>query len=111
MILSLHVTQGAVLASSDKGSLRVEFSKNPLGKKRDRNGNLVDHSKSFPRYQPVDITTLMPEHLPSTGIEGIASATQGISHIPKCNSKHEARSSHENSLISRNHFVFLGGII
>lgn len=47
----------------------MEFSKNPLGKKRDRNGNLIDHSKSFPRYQPMDISGILPEQIatvPST---------------------------------------------
>lgn len=29
------VTQGAVLVSSGRGGIRIEFSKNPLGRKRD----------------------------------------------------------------------------
>lgn len=69
------------MASSDKGSLRVEFSKNPLGKKRDRNGNLVDHSKSFPRYQPMDISGILPEQLatvPST-LDTTVTGTHGKS--------------------------------
>lgn len=34
--------QGAVLASSDRGPIRIQFSKNPFGKKRDVSGQLVD---------------------------------------------------------------------
>jgi len=34
--------QGAVLASSDRGGIRVQYSKNPYGKKRDATGNLID---------------------------------------------------------------------
>jgi hypothetical protein len=34
--------QGAVLTSSDRGGIRIQYSRNPFGKKRDLNGNLVD---------------------------------------------------------------------
>lgn len=34
--------QGAVLASSDRGPIRIQFSKNPFGKKRDVSGALID---------------------------------------------------------------------
>lgn len=38
-----HTTQqGAVLASSDRGPIRIQFSKNPFGKKRDVSGQLID---------------------------------------------------------------------
>ncbi|KAK9853868.1 hypothetical protein WJX84_000021 [Apatococcus fuscideae] len=33
--------QGAVLTSSDRGGVRIQFSKNPFGKKRDYGGNYV----------------------------------------------------------------------
>ncbi|GMH39272.1 hypothetical protein BSKO_07170 [Bryopsis sp. KO-2023] len=54
--------QGAVLASSDKGAIRVEFSKNPLGKKRDKNGQLVDHPKSYMKYQSIEATAAKADH-------------------------------------------------
>ena len=39
--LSLHL-QGAVLGSSDRGGIRIQYSKNPFGKKRDAAGNWVN---------------------------------------------------------------------
>jgi hypothetical protein len=36
------VLQGAVLTSSDRGPIRIQFSKNPFGKKRDATGQYVD---------------------------------------------------------------------
>lgn len=42
-----HTTQqGAVLRSSDRGGIRIQFSKNPFGKKRDASGQLVDARQS-----------------------------------------------------------------
>lgn len=38
----LHLLQGAVLQSSDRGGIRIQYSKNPFGKKRDHQGNPVD---------------------------------------------------------------------
>lgn len=34
--------QGAVISSNDRGGIRVQYSKNPFGKKRDVNGQLID---------------------------------------------------------------------
>ena len=34
--------QGAILSSSDRGGIRIQFSKNPFGRKRDAAGNPVD---------------------------------------------------------------------
>lgn len=34
--------QGAILQSSDRGGIRIQYSKNPFGKKRDHQGNPVD---------------------------------------------------------------------
>ena len=31
-----------MLTSSDRGGIRIQYSRNPFGKKRDVNGNLVD---------------------------------------------------------------------
>lgn len=31
-----------MLASSDRGPIRIQFSKNPFGKKRDVSGQLID---------------------------------------------------------------------
>ena len=33
--------QGAVLQSSDRGGIRIQYSKNPFGKKRDAGGNYI----------------------------------------------------------------------
>ncbi len=41
--------QGVVIASSDRGPLRVQFAKNPFGKKRDVSGVLID---TLPRDYP-----------------------------------------------------------
>lgn len=38
---SFGAAQGAVLTSSDRGGVRIQFSKNPFGKKRDYGGNYV----------------------------------------------------------------------
>lgn len=37
-------SQGAILQSSDRGGIRIQYSKNPFGKKRDHQGNPVDPS-------------------------------------------------------------------
>jgi hypothetical protein len=34
--------QGAILASSDRGGIRIQYSKNPFGRKRDAAGAFVD---------------------------------------------------------------------
>ncbi|GFR49169.1 hypothetical protein Agub_g11191 [Astrephomene gubernaculifera] len=34
--------QGAVLASSDRGPIRVQYSKNPFGRKRDADGRMIE---------------------------------------------------------------------
>ncbi|KAK9811958.1 hypothetical protein WJX73_003005 [Symbiochloris irregularis] len=40
--MAVHASQqGAVLTSSDRGGIRIQFSKNPYGKKRDMAGNYV----------------------------------------------------------------------
>jgi hypothetical protein len=41
----LLLTQGTVLASSaERGGIRVQFSRNPFGRKRDAAGGMVDYS-------------------------------------------------------------------
>ena len=41
--MSVHQTQqGAVLTSSDRGGIRIQYSKNPFGKKRDVGGNFIN---------------------------------------------------------------------
>lgn len=41
--MHVHQTQqGAILATSDRGGIRIQFSKNPFGRKRDYNGNYID---------------------------------------------------------------------
>lgn len=40
--LAALAVQGAVLKTSDRGGLRIQYSKNPFGKKRDHAGNPVD---------------------------------------------------------------------
>lgn len=40
--MNVHGTQqGAILQSSDRGGIRIQFSKNPFGRKRDAAGNYV----------------------------------------------------------------------
>jgi len=43
--------QGAVLQSSDRGGIRIQYSKNPYGKKRDHTGTPVE---------PTSLTTPAP---------------------------------------------------
>lgn len=44
--MAVHQSQqGAILASSDRGGVRIQFSKNPFGKKRDASGNLVETAR------------------------------------------------------------------
>lgn len=40
--------QGAVLNSSDRGPIRIQYSKNPLGKKRDSSGQWIDTQRGAP---------------------------------------------------------------
>jgi hypothetical protein len=64
--------QGATLASSDRGGIRVQYSKNPFGKKRDYHGNMVDN-RDF--AQPsgggeegaggAGVAQYQPQHIPS----------------------------------------------
>jgi hypothetical protein len=35
-----------VLSSSDRGPLRIQYSKNPFGKKRDSSGQMIDTRQS-----------------------------------------------------------------
>lgn len=46
--MAVHQSQqGAVLQSSDRGGIRIQYSKNPFGKKRDYGGNYVNDSSPF----------------------------------------------------------------
>ena len=41
--MAVHSSQqGAILASSDRGGIRIQYSKNPFGRKRDVYGNYVN---------------------------------------------------------------------
>ncbi|EIE26934.1 hypothetical protein COCSUDRAFT_12206, partial [Coccomyxa subellipsoidea C-169] len=44
--------QGAVLSTSDRGGIRIQYSKNPFGKKRDANGNWINTHDSPAAYAP-----------------------------------------------------------
>lgn len=44
--------QGAVLTTSDRGGIRIQYSKNPFGKKRDANGNWINTHDSPAPYAP-----------------------------------------------------------
>ena len=50
--------QGAVLASSNRGGIRVEYSKNPLGRKRDFGGSFSGHggAPAAPMQSPMQST-------------------------------------------------------
>jgi hypothetical protein len=40
--MAVHASQqGAILTSSDRGGIRIQYSKNPFGRKRDAYGNYV----------------------------------------------------------------------
>ena len=36
------IVQGAVLTSSDRGGIRIQYSRNPFGKKRDYDGSFIN---------------------------------------------------------------------
>lgn len=57
--------QGAVLTSSDRGGIRIQFSKNPYGKKRDMAGNYVT---TIPGQGPGDYMSqaAVPGYEPTT---------------------------------------------
>eukprot|EP00879_Flechtneria_rotunda_P018865 GHRR01019802.1.p1 GENE.GHRR01019802.1~~GHRR01019802.1.p1 ORF type:complete len:238 (+),score=72.86 GHRR01019802.1:377-1090(+) len=59
--MQCHTTQqGAVLRSSDRGPIRIQFSKNPFGKKRDINGQMIDTTQGgvpIPESQAAALTT------------------------------------------------------
>ena len=42
--------QGAVLATSDRGGVRIQYSKNPFGKKRDAAGNWISTHEPPPQH-------------------------------------------------------------
>eukprot|EP00193_Tetraselmis_chui_P013927 CAMPEP_0177776024 /NCGR_PEP_ID=MMETSP0491_2-20121128/14458_1 /TAXON_ID=63592 /ORGANISM="Tetraselmis chuii, Strain PLY429" /LENGTH=313 /DNA_ID=CAMNT_0019294719 /DNA_START=96 /DNA_END=1037 /DNA_ORIENTATION=- len=44
--------QGAILQSSDRGGIRIQYSKNPFGKKRDATGQLVSLKSGEPVMEP-----------------------------------------------------------
>lgn len=48
-LLTRRLLQGAVLESSDRGGIRIQYSKNPYGKKRDVTGNYI--STPIPSFQ------------------------------------------------------------
>ncbi|BDA43084.1 probable cell wall integrity protein scw1 at C-terminar half [Coccomyxa sp. Obi] len=51
--MSVHQSQqGAVLTTSDRGGIRIQYSKNPFGKKRDANGNWINTHDSPAPYAP-----------------------------------------------------------
>jgi hypothetical protein len=57
--------QGAVLSTSDRGGIRIQYSKNPFGKKRDANGNWInthDSPAAYAPYSPRCGTSLLTNH-------------------------------------------------
>jgi len=44
--------QGAILQSSDRGGIRIQYSKNPFGKKRDATGQLLSLKSGEPVLEP-----------------------------------------------------------
>ncbi len=42
----VSVLQGAVLSTSDRGGIRIQYSKNPFGKKRDASGNWISTNEN-----------------------------------------------------------------
>lgn len=50
--------QGAVLHSSDRGPIRIQYSKNPLGKKRDASGQMIDTTQRGAPVPPEEAAAL-----------------------------------------------------
>ena len=50
----LHPAQNVTVPSSDRGPLRVQYAKNPFGKKRDVTGVLID---TLPKDYPAQLVT------------------------------------------------------
>lgn len=62
--VTIHVAfQGAVLQSSDRGGIRIQYSKNPFGKKRDY-GSFNDQSSSPYSPQPLAAASYDPAAQP-----------------------------------------------
>lgn len=67
--MQCHSTQqGAVLHSSSRGPIRIQFSKNPFGKKRDVNGQMIDTSQGGAPVPPEKAAALSAMY--SGGIPG-----------------------------------------
>eukprot|EP00878_Enallax_costatus_P016607 GHUV01017425.1.p1 GENE.GHUV01017425.1~~GHUV01017425.1.p1 ORF type:complete len:239 (+),score=59.96 GHUV01017425.1:155-871(+) len=57
--MQCHTTQqGAVLRSSDRGPIRIQYSKNPLGKKRDISGQMIDTTQRGAPVPPEEAAAL-----------------------------------------------------
>lgn len=56
-----------MLASSDRGGMRIQFSKNPFGKKRDFTGNLINTplptASSAPLAAPMPASAAQDDHV------------------------------------------------
>eukprot|EP01024_Parvocaulis_polyphysoides_P061833 TRINITY_DN6903_c0_g1_i11.p1 TRINITY_DN6903_c0_g1~~TRINITY_DN6903_c0_g1_i11.p1 ORF type:complete len:374 (+),score=27.83 TRINITY_DN6903_c0_g1_i11:2-1123(+) len=68
-----HQQQGAILATSDRGPIRIQFSKNPFGQKRETN-NAYD-SSSLPGVQQSSGPLGTPYMTPSPRIESMGFAS------------------------------------
>ena len=51
MWVRVGLSQGAVLSTSDRGGVRIQYSKNPFGKKRDASGNWISTHEPQPYQQ------------------------------------------------------------
>lgn len=69
--MQCHSTQqGAVLRSSSRGPIRIQFSKNPFGKKRDVNGQMIDTAQGgepVPPEKAAALSTLYSGGIPGAG--------------------------------------------
>jgi hypothetical protein len=64
------ILQGAVLRSSSRGPIRIQFSKNPFGKKRDVNGQMIDTVQGgvpVPPEKAAALSTMYSGGIPGAG--------------------------------------------
>eukprot|EP00775_Hariotina_reticulata_P011795 gene11795-11940_t len=69
--------QGAVLSSSDRGPLRIQYSKNPFGKKRDSSGQMIETRPSGTADGTGQLAGTYSEGLPSSGVVYNAGSSGG----------------------------------
>ena len=72
--------QGALLQTSDRGGLRIQYSKNPFGKKRDHAGNPVDPVTLPPSTAGAQCCCWLARHMlcPSRALNSVGAAGEAV---------------------------------